>query len=150
MRACETGLERSRGWFPKCRTAWQQLTADVDRLDSSARLLLVRGPCVPAFTISSMTGLVTARMVLRRWRKTDREPFARMNADPMVMEYFPAPLTRAESDSIIDNIEGRFADRGYSLWAAELRASREFIGFVGLSVPAFQAHFTPCVEIGWR
>jgi RimJ/RimL family protein N-acetyltransferase len=98
----------------------------------------------------SMTAIATERLLLRRWRDADREPFARMNADPRVMEHFAARLTRAESDAMIDNIEARFADRGYSLWAAELRAGGEFIGFIGLSVPAFQAHFTPCVEIGWR
>jgi len=97
-----------------------------------------------------MSGIVTDRLLLRRWRESDREPFARMNADPRVMEHFVAPLTRAESDVMIDRIEARFVDRGYSLWAAELRASGEFIGFVGLSVPGFQAHFTPCLEIGWR
>ncbi len=98
----------------------------------------------------SMKGIATEHLVLRRWRDADREPFARMNADPVVMEHFPARLTRAESDAMVDNIEARFADRGYSLWAAELRATGEFIGFIGLSVPAFQSHFTPCVEIGWR
>ena len=97
-----------------------------------------------------MNGIATERLLLRRWREADREPFARMNADPVVMEHFPAPLRRAESDAIIDKFQARFADRGYSLWAAELRATGEFIGFIGLSVPPFRAHFTPCVEIGWR
>lgn len=97
-----------------------------------------------------MADLHTERLLLRRWRDSDREPFARMNADPAVMEHFPALLTRAESDAAVGWIEAGFADRGYGLWAAELRATGEFIGFVGLSVPAFHAHFTPCVEIGWR
>lgn len=92
----------------------------------------------------------TSRLLLRRWRDFDREPFARINADPRVMQHYPAPLTRQESDAMIDRIEARFADRGYSLWAAELSATSEFIGYIGLSVPAFEAHFTPCVEIGWR
>jgi ribosomal-protein-alanine N-acetyltransferase len=94
--------------------------------------------------------LRTERLLLRRWRESDREPFARMNADPRVMEYFPAQLTRAESDALIDRIEAIFAENGWGPWAAELRATGELIGFIGLSVPAFQAHFTPCVEIGWR
>jgi RimJ/RimL family protein N-acetyltransferase len=66
------------------------------------------------------------------------------------MEYFPAPLTCAESDALIDRIEAHFAERGWGPWAAELRATGELIGFIGLSVPTFEAHFTPCVEIGWR
>ncbi len=97
-----------------------------------------------------MTDLRSDRLLLRRWRDADREPFARMNADPAVMEHFPALLSRAESDAMVDKVEARFDDRGYSLWAAELCATGEFIGFVGLSVPAFHAHFTPCIEIGWR
>jgi RimJ/RimL family protein N-acetyltransferase len=94
--------------------------------------------------------LNTRRLLLRRWREADREPFARMNADPRVTEYFPAPLTRTESDALVDRIEAHFAERGWGPWTAELRATGEFVGFIGLSVPVFQAHFTPCVEIGWR
>lgn len=94
--------------------------------------------------------LLTDRLLLRRWRPADREPFARLNADPRVMEHFPAPLTRAETDTLLDRIEARLSERGWGLWAAELRSTGAFIGFTGLSVPSFQARFTPCVEIGWR
>ena len=92
----------------------------------------------------------TARLFLRRWRDADREPFARMNADPAVMEHFPKRLFPDESDQLIQNIEKHFERHGFGLWAAELRATGEFIGFVGLSVPRFVTAFTPCVEIGWR
>jgi RimJ/RimL family protein N-acetyltransferase len=94
--------------------------------------------------------LLTERLILRRWREADREPFARMNADPAVMEFFPALLSREESDAGVDRVEVGFAERGFGFWAAELRESGEFIGFIGISVPHFQAHFMPCVEIGWR
>ena len=73
-----------------------------------------------------------------------------MNADPRVMEFFPARLSRQESDALEDRIERHFDDHGFGLFAAELREDHTFIGFVGLAVPSFQAHFTPCVEIGWR
>jgi ribosomal-protein-alanine N-acetyltransferase len=92
----------------------------------------------------------TERLLLRRWREEDREPFARMNADPAVMEYFPAPLTRGESDALMNRCSGAIEVRGWGLWAAELRGEKRFIGLIGLSAPAFHAHFTPCVEIGWR
>ncbi len=92
----------------------------------------------------------TERLLLRRWRDADREPFARMNRDPAVMEFFPSLLSRAESDALIDRIEAHFVEHGFGLWAAELRASGEFIGYAGLAVPRFSAVFTPCVEIGWR
>jgi ribosomal-protein-alanine N-acetyltransferase len=94
--------------------------------------------------------LRTDRLLLRRWTEADREPFAALNADPEVMEHFPAPLTRPESDAMIERVEARFAESGFGWWALEVAATGEFIGFTGLSVPRFQAHFTPAVEIGWR
>ena len=92
----------------------------------------------------------TQRLLLRRWTEADREPFARLNADPRVMEFFPRCLAREESDRIAGQIEGIIEERGFGFWAAELTGNGTFIGFIGLSVPAFEAHFTPCVEIGWR
>jgi RimJ/RimL family protein N-acetyltransferase len=94
--------------------------------------------------------LTTERLVLRRWRDGDRKPFAAMNADPEVMEYFPHTLSADESDALIDSIERGFEERGFGLWAVEIAESGRFIGFTGLSVPRFEAHFTPAVEIGWR
>jgi len=88
--------------------------------------------------------------VLRRWRYGDREPFAAMNADPEVMEHFPATLTPDESDAAIDRIEARFEEHGFGFWALEIAETGQFIGFTGLSVPGFEAHFIPAVEIGWR
>lgn len=94
--------------------------------------------------------LKTDRLVLRRWRHSDREPFAVMNADPEVMEHFPATLTPDESDAAIDRIEARFEERGFGPWALEIAETGQFIGFTGLSVPSFEAHFIPAVEIEWR
>jgi RimJ/RimL family protein N-acetyltransferase len=94
--------------------------------------------------------LSTERLTLRRWREADREPFAALNADPDVMDYFPTPLARAESDRLISRIEAGFDQRGYGLWALELRATGEFIGFTGLDISSFEAHFIPTVEVGWR
>ena len=92
----------------------------------------------------------TARLILRGWRPEDREPFAVLNADPTVMEYMPARLSRAESDALAQRIEAHFGNHGFGLWAVEIPGATPFAGFIGLSVPSFQAHFTPCVEIGWR
>jgi ribosomal-protein-alanine N-acetyltransferase len=94
--------------------------------------------------------LATARLLLRPWRQADREPFRALNADPQVMRYFPAPLDAAASDRLADRIEANMAMWGFGLWAVEVRCGPAFVGFVGLSVPAFAAHFTPCVEVGWR
>jgi RimJ/RimL family protein N-acetyltransferase len=94
--------------------------------------------------------LATERLILRRWRDSDREPFARLNADQEVMRHFLRPLTRDESDAFVDRIETRFGERGYGLWAVERTEDGVFLGFTGLAHQAFDAHFTPCVEIGWR
>jgi RimJ/RimL family protein N-acetyltransferase len=92
----------------------------------------------------------TSRLILRQWRQGDREPFAAMNADPRVMEFMTHVLSREESDEFVDRIEAQFARHGFCLYAAELRDSNRFIGFIGIHVPRFEAAFTPCVEIGWR
>jgi ribosomal-protein-alanine N-acetyltransferase len=97
-----------------------------------------------------MTVLETPRLFLRHWRDTDRAPFAQMCADPLVMRYFPSTLTREECDRMVDRNLAHFDRHGFGLFAAELRETAGFIGFIGLAVPGFQAHFTPCVEIGWR
>lgn len=92
----------------------------------------------------------TDRLILRHWQDSDRAPFARMNADTAVMEFMPTVLTREQSDAFADRIEAHFQQHGFGLCAVELRSDRAFLGFIGFLVPAFEAHFTPCVEIGWR
>lgn len=94
--------------------------------------------------------LETERLLLRHWRDEDRAPFAALNADPVVMEHFPSPMTSAESDAMVERIDAHLAEHGWGLWAVEVRATGEFVGFVGLSVASFDAHFTPAVEVGWR
>lgn len=94
--------------------------------------------------------LYTPRLLLRPFRGSDRAPFSAMNADPRVMEHLPSLLTRAESDAMAQRIEDHFVQHGFGLWAAELVEGDDFIGFIGLWRPSFEAHFTPCVEVGWR
>ena len=71
-----------------------------------------------------------------------------MNADPEVMRYFPSTQTRDETDVAFDRICAGIAERGWGLWAVDLDG--EFLGFTGLAIPRFDAHFTPATEIGWR
>ena len=92
----------------------------------------------------------TERLVLRAWRDHDRLPFAALNADPEVMEHFPAVLTGAQSDAMVDRIAAEMVRDGYGLWAVEVRDGPAFIGFIGLAHANFPAHFTPALEIGWR
>lgn len=90
------------------------------------------------------------RVLLRGWRAGDLEPFAALNADPRVMEHYPAPLTRSESDDLVRSIAESLATRGFSLWAVEVASVAPFIGYVGLREATFESRFTPCVEVGWR
>jgi RimJ/RimL family protein N-acetyltransferase len=94
--------------------------------------------------------LTTERLLLRIWADSDREPLSEMNADPQVMEFFPALLTRSESDSLVDSFVAEQADRGFCPWAAHLRESSQFIGFVGLHVLPDYLPAAPGVEVGWR
>jgi RimJ/RimL family protein N-acetyltransferase len=97
-----------------------------------------------------VTTLTTTRLVLRPWRDRDLTPFAAMNADPTVMQFMPKLLNRAESDALAARIRTAFEAKGWGLWAVEIPGIAPFIGYTGLSEPNFKAHFTPCVEIGWR
>jgi len=110
--------------------------------------------------------LRTERLILRPWRDDDLAPFAELNADPAVMEHLPGTLSRAESDAFAARVRSEMAERGFGLWAIETPGVAPFIGFTGLAVPRFEAHFTgkrsaqrgrspsgvihDCVEVGWR
>ena len=94
--------------------------------------------------------LQTARLLMREWRDSDREPYAALNADEEVMRHFPSTLTPEQSSEMIDRMSASWRDREFGLWSVERIDTSEFIGFVGLAAPAWQADFTPCVEVGWR
>lgn len=94
--------------------------------------------------------LRTDRLLLRRWLASDLAPFAALNADPSVTEYLPTVLSRPECDSFVERVGSHFERHGFGLWAVEIRDVTPFAGFLGLSTPRFEAHFTPSVEIGWR
>jgi RimJ/RimL family protein N-acetyltransferase len=94
--------------------------------------------------------LRTDRLYLRRWLASDRPAFAELNADPRVVEFLRGALSRDESDALADRIEAHFEQHGFGLWAVEIPGITPFAGFIGLSIPRFEAAFTPCIEIGWR
>jgi len=103
---------------------------------------------MPQMTLPA--AIETPRLRLRHWQPGDGKPFAALNADPKVMEFFPKMLERAASDKIIGILQAHIDSHGYGFWAAELRDTGEFIGFIGIQVPKTALPFSPCVEIGWR
>lgn len=94
--------------------------------------------------------LNTERLRLRQWRPADRAPFAAMNADPEVMQFFPGTMNEAQSQAMADHCEALIAERGWGFWALEQQQQKRFLGFVGLNIPNVMLPFQPCVEIGWR
>ena len=94
--------------------------------------------------------IVTPRLLLREWEPTDLEPFAALNADPRVMEFFPSPLSAGQTRQFYERIVGEFAACGYGLYAVQRKAEGDFIGYVGLHRIGFSADFTSGVEVGWR
>lgn len=95
----------------------------------------------------------TERLILRPWRESDLEPFAKLNADPQVMKYFPSVMTREESDQMAKKIQAKIEETGYGFLAVSAPGVAEFIGFIGLNridPSTWPVHFSPAVEIGWR
>ena len=92
----------------------------------------------------------TERLILRAWRDEDAEPFAALNADPRVMEFFPKLLTRAESDKLMTWMRAFVDEHGYGPYAVEEKNTRDFLGYIGICPVPFEAAFVPATEIGWR
>lgn len=96
------------------------------------------------------TELRTNRLLLRQWQDSDLDAYAALCSDPEVMKHFPKVNTREESWGMIERFRQLWNEKGFGPFAIEVPGKAECIGFVGLLVPRFEAHFTPCVEIGWR
>ena len=92
----------------------------------------------------------TDRLLLRQWKQLDEEPFARMNSDPAVMEFFSSLRTRQESDRTIKALASKMKRDGFGFWAIDRKDEDKFIGFVGITTFDANLPFCPCVEIGWR
>jgi RimJ/RimL family protein N-acetyltransferase len=100
--------------------------------------------------MSTLIEFETDRLYLRQWIEADKEPFARLNADSRVMEFYPSILDREASDAMVDRLQALIFDRGWGLWAVQSKQDKQFIGYVGLHIPKPDLPSYPCVEIGWR
>lgn len=97
---------------------------------------------------AALPELRTARLLLRGWTPSDREPFARLAADPDVRRYFPSRLSREEADAMCDRMQTRIANDGFGFWVAELPGELPFAGIIGLQWLDFLSP-APQLEIGW-
>lgn len=114
------------------------------------RLATPQGPALVLPTFDGVRELRTQRTLLRQWQDSDLEPWAEMNADPAVRQHFASVLTHDEALAEAARMRSTLARRGWGPWVLEVPGVLPFAGFVGLMVPAWSAHFTPAVEIGWR
>lgn len=94
--------------------------------------------------------LRTERLLLRHWREEDLEPFTALNTDPLVMRYFPRLLDRDATADVVKRMHAHLDTYGFGYWPIEVPGVAPFIGFVGLMITPFQAHFAPCIETAWR
>ena len=94
--------------------------------------------------------LKTGRLRLRQWKQEDYPAFAKLNADPEVMKYYPEMLNEKDSNDMAQRFEALLAYRGWGFWVVEKLDEKKFMGFVGLHEPTYDLPITPCVEIGWR
>lgn len=95
--------------------------------------------------------LETSRLLLRKWDLVnDLKPFTDIVKDPKVMEFYPALGDEAWAKGFMEAHNKHIDNHKFGLFACELKSTHELIGYTGLMVPQFTAHFTPCVEIGWR
>ena len=94
--------------------------------------------------------LQTERLVLRQWCSADLEPLSRMNADPIVMEYFQSVLIPEESNALLQRAYNHIEEHGWGKWAVVLKETGEFIGRIGLEEVDFHSSFSPNIELGYR
>ncbi len=97
-----------------------------------------------------MNIIETDRLILRTWKTEDAEPYYQINQDPKVIEFLPGSITMMQAKDFISRMNDQGQEKGYTLWAAELKKNGDLIGFIGLNYTDWKAHFTPATEVGWR
>ena len=73
-----------------------------------------------------------------------------LNADPAVMEFFPALKTKEETTQFIHRMQLLFEEKGFCFFAVDRLDTQKFIGFIGFGWQTWDAPFNPNADIGWR
>ncbi len=90
------------------------------------------------------------RLGFRKWTKEDVAEFAKLNSDEEVMEHFPKTLSKKEVEALITALKNHYVENGFTYYATEILATKEFIGMIGLAFQEYKTEFTPAIDIGWR
>jgi RimJ/RimL family protein N-acetyltransferase len=123
----------------------------MSRFKKLKRFFLFTGVFLTGFSMSTSNIIIESeRLRLRQWEDKDLPFFIAMNKDPEVMHFLPKQLTAEESIAVMERLKRDIDENGFGRFACALKDTDECIGFVGLSKPNIEAHFTPCVEICWR
>ncbi len=92
----------------------------------------------------------TPRIIMRDWEDGDLEHFARINSDPLVMEFYPERLDDKASENLVKNFQKHIDQKGYGFFALEHAETKAFMGFAGLARVPSDLPFAPAVELAWR
>lgn len=82
------------------------------------------------------TRLETPRLIIRSYQQRDAEPWVAMLADPEVRRYLP-PFEPPTAETFHGGMQRRRdleRERGYAMWAVEVKDTGTFIGQCGLNL----------------
>ena len=102
----------------------------------------------PSVATTKDFSLHTERVRLRPFRSDDIDALAPIFADPVMMEWYPQPFPRQESELWILRNQRRYRQDGFGLWAMDLLATGELIGDCGLTIQRVDG--VDEVEVGWH
>ena len=93
----------------------------------------------------------TERLRLRPWRLEDVDVLLELHSDVETMRYMADGRcpNRAECVERVEQSESHRRKHGFGLWAADLRATGELVGWVGLTTPEWLPEVMPAVEVGY-
>ena len=90
------------------------------------------------------------RLGFRNWKISDTDRLFEINSNKEAMQFFPSTQTKEQTEAFITKMQNQYAKKEFCYFAVEILETKEFIGFIGLSLQTFELDFTPAIDIGWR